>query len=154
MTPHLLTKGDKKMNKQKALKIISNIKEEIKKHELEEARIYVDSWIIGSLTSIETKMNGGYVYENRTYEQLFKDFISYFFCRSIDPAIKIYAIASVFTFEIRDMIIRLFECMFDLQYRIEACHNVGYIAWNDKWMSDQTRFEIIRRWSESERNHD
>ena len=142
------------MNKEKALKIINNIKEAIKKNELEESRLYVDSWIIGSLNSIETKINGGYVYKNRTYEQLFKDFISYFFCRNIDPAIKIYAIASVFTFEIRDMIIRLFECMFDLQYRNEACDNVGFIAWNDNWMSDKTRFEVIRRWSESERSHD
>lgn len=155
MTPHLQQKGDKKMNKEKALKIIQDLKEQINKNEMKEARLYIQSWVIGGLNQIESKINGGSVYPyNATYEYLFKEFINYFFCRNIDPAIKVYAIASLFTFEVRDMIIRLFETIFDLKYRNTACKSTGFIEWNNKWMNDQTRFEIIRRWSESERSHD
>ena len=155
MTPHLQQKGDKKMNKEKALKIINEIKEEIKKNELEEARIYVDTWVIGELSQLESKINGGcnYYPAYATYADLFTDFINHFFCRNIDPAIKVYAIASLFTYENRKLICELYKQLFNKEQRRYNALKVAYdFDWSEK--NEKSQFEIIRRFTETSMHHD
>ena len=145
--------GDKKMNKEKTLKIIINIKEEIKKNEMEEARIYVDTWIISYLSRLESKIIGcsNYpIYE--TYADLFTTFINHFFCRHIDPAIKIYAIASLFTYENRKLICELYKQLFNKEQRRENALGVAYdFEWSET--HEMSQFEIIRRFSEDYKHY-
>ena len=69
------------MNKEKAIKIIHQLKDEINKNQIEEAQIYVQTWVIGGLKQLESKINGGFDFypSYATYEDLFRDFIKHFF---------------------------------------------------------------------------
>ena len=135
------------MNKEKAIKIIQELKDEINKNQIEEAQIYVQTWVIGGLKQLESKINGGFDFypSYATYEDLFRDFIKHFFCINIDPAIRMYAIANIFSLKSRKLVVQLFETMFTLEHRIQICSKNGYIEWNNKWMTEKSRFEVLRR---------
>lgn len=146
--------GDKNMNKEKTLKIINNIKEEIKKNEMEEAKIYVDSWVIGELSQLESKINDGCCYypTYATYADLFTNFINYFFCKHIDPAIKIYAIGSLFTYKNRTLICELYKQLFNKEQRRNNALAVAYdFEWSET--NEISQFEIIRRFAEDYKHH-
>ena len=139
------------MNKEKTLKIINDLIVEINKlsEQLDEqehttAKLYVDSWVIGGLKMIEKKINGGcnYYPENATYTRLFQNFINYFMCRNIKPAIKIYAIASMFSIESRDLIIRLYEQLYNSNERNVCARLIrGWGKYRD--FNNFEKFDII-----------
>lgn len=134
------------MNKEKAIKIIQELKNEINKNEMEEAKLYTRTWVIGGLSQIEAKVNGESFYPSyATYEDLFREFAKSFFCINIDPAVRMYAIASMFNINVRNLVVKLCEVLFTLEHRKEICSKNGYIEWDSKWMTEKSRFEVIRR---------
>ena len=143
-------KEELKMNKEKTLKIVENLINTIRKNEnnpeYECAKPYVDTWVVGALKTIQEKINGNEFYygTEQTYAQLFQEFICTYFCLNINPSIKIYAIACLFSFELRTLIIDLYNHLFTLDQRVLDAQSVGYI-YEYSQDSEQTMFEIIRR---------
>ena len=136
------------MNKEKTLKIvddlINHIKENEENPEYECAKIYIDSWVIGALTMIKNKITDKCIYPaNATYSQLFQDFVSKYFCKNINPSIKVYAIACLFDFKARSLIINLYNHLFTLDQRVTNAQSVGYV-YEYSQDNEQTMFEIIR----------
>lgn len=137
------------MNKEKTLKIIeeiiNEIKEQEKNPEYECAKLYVDTWVIGALKTIQEKINGNRFYygAEQTYSKLFQEFICVYFCLNINPSIKIYAIACLFNFKLRSLIVDLYNNLFTLDQRVLDAQSSGYIYEYSK-DSEQTMFEIIR----------
>lgn len=139
------------MNKEKTLKIIERLQQIIdsKKEtpEYEIAKLYINTWVIGSLEEIKEKINGNelvtYYSSRKTYAKLFQEFINLYFCKTINPTIKIYAIAVLFDFETRDLIIELYKQLFSKEQRNNDSHSIGYIDFND--LGETTQFEVIRR---------
>ena len=138
------------MNKEKTLKIIeeiiNEIKEQEKNPEYECAKLYVDTWVIGALKTIQEKISGNKFYygTEQTYSKLFQEFICVYFCLNINPSIKIYAIACLFSFKLRSLIIDLYNHLFTLDQRVLNAQSIGYIYEYSK-EDEQTMFEIIRR---------
>ena len=145
-------KEELKMNKEKTLKIVENlintIKENEKNPEYECAKLYINTWVIGALKTIQEKINGNelvtYYSPRKTYAQLFQEFICKYFCLNIYPSIKIYAIACLFSFELRTLIIDLYNHLFTLDQRVLDAQSVGYI-YEYSQDDEQTMFEVIRR---------
>lgn len=82
-------KGEKTMNKNKAQKIIKLLKEDFRMNETMNNRLYVETWVIGALETIEEKMNGTLPHRyNDTYKNLFNDFDKYFHCENISEHIE------------------------------------------------------------------
>ena len=137
------------MNKQKAIKTIDNLIEEITSRanteEYAEAKLYINTWVIGGLKSLKSKLNGGFGYypENATYNQLLQIFIRYYFCININPDIEMCAKACLYSSTIRSLIISLFENMVDIYTRNEEAHYAGYIDF-DLLTNDSTKMAIIR----------
>ena len=79
------------MNKNKAQKLINQLKENFNESKTLNNRLYVESWVIGSLEEIELKMNGKVYYfrDKNTYRELFNDFEKYFHCENISAHIEI-----------------------------------------------------------------
>lgn len=149
------------MNKQKSLQLITEIKNQIQQNVKEKSkgteRLYINSWVIGELDYIQNKIKTGEIYtwesrENQTYEKCFKDFFNNYFCLRIDPSIKIYTIAILFTFEIRNLIVDLYHALFTKQQREKMLQYVSNsIGVNTTNMTETdayyTReFEYIRRY--------
>lgn len=140
-----------KMNKEKTLKIIERLQQIIdsKKEtpEYEVAKLYIRTWVIGSLEEIKEKINGNqlvtYYSPRKTYAELFQEFINFYFCKNINPEIKIYAIAVLFDFDTRDLIIDLYNQLFTKEQRNNDSHSCGYIEFD--YLSAQSQFEVIRR---------
>ena len=143
-------KEELKMNKEKTLKIINRLQLilDSKKStpEYEVAKLYINTWVKGQLKTIEEKINGNelvtYYSPRKTYAQLFQEFMCLYFCLRIDSKIKIYAIAVLFDFETRDLIIELYKQLFDKEQRNIDSHLRGYIDFND--LSKESQFEVIR----------
>ena len=142
-------KEKKKMNKQKTLTIIEKLENIIKsKKETSEykvAKLYIDTWVIGTLEEIKTKINGvdvPYMVRETTYPRLFLDFVNLYFCRNINPNIKVYAIAVLFDIETRDLIIDLYQHLFDKTQRNTDSRSCGYIEF--EFLSNESKFEVIR----------
>ena len=138
------------MNKEKTLTIIERLETIIKAKkdtpEYEVAKLYINTWVIGSLEDIKDKINGNeiisYYSSRKTYAQLFQTFIGIYFCINIDPKIKIYAISVLFDFETRDLIIDLYKQLFDKEQRDNDSHLRGYIEFNQ--LTKISQFEVIR----------
>ena len=140
-----------KMNKEKTLKIIERltniIKERKENEEYASAKLYVETWVIGTLNEIKVKVKNvdvPYMVKHTTYSRLFQELINFYFCRNINPSIKIYAIACLFTTETRDLIIDLYKQLFNKEQRKNDCYVTGYAEFDSKWVSKTTQFEIIR----------
>ena len=138
------------MNKEKTLKIINKLQSIIdsKKStsEYEVAKLYINTWVKGQLKTIEEKINGNelvtYYSPRKTYAQLFQEFIGLYFCLNINPKIKIYAIAVLFDFETRDLIIDLYKQLFNKEQRNNDAHLRGYIDFD--YLNKLSQFEVIR----------
>ena len=137
------------MNKQKTLTIIERLENIIQSkketHEYEIAKIYINSWVIGTLEEIKTKIIGvdvPYMVKHNTYARLFQEFIGIYFCTRIDPKIKIYTIAVLFDFDTRDLIIDLYKQLFNKKQRDNDSTLRGYIEFNQ--LTKESQFEVIR----------
>lgn len=138
------------MNKEKTLKIIErleniiNSKKETPEYEI--SKLYINTWVLGTLNELRQKIELGkdapYMVRTNTYAQLFKELVSLFYCRNIDPKIRIYAIAVLFRIETRDLIIELYKQIFTTEQRNKDCDARGYEHF-DK-LSKISQFEIIR----------
>ena len=83
------TERRKVMNKNKVQKIINELKESLINPKTLNNRLYMESWVIGSLETIEEKMDGKLYYPyNETYKELFNAFETYFYCKNISEHIK------------------------------------------------------------------
>ena len=138
-----------KNEQRKTLKIIEDLINEIKENEknpeYECAKLYVDTWVIGALKTIQDKITDrcSYGTEN-TYANLFQHFICVYFCLNINPSIKIYAIACLFSFKLRSLICDLYNHLFTLDQRVLDAQSIGYVYDYAK-DNEQSLFEIIRR---------
>lgn len=105
------------MNKNKAQKIIKELKSNFKQSETINNRLYVESWVIGSLEEIESKMNGNIFYRyssyrDLTYRGLFNEFDKYFHCENISENIKSETMECLLTTENISLFYQLKRCMF------------------------------------------
>lgn len=102
------------MNKNKAQKIINLLKEDFRLNETMNNRLYVETWVIGSLEEIESKMNGKlYYFRNKnTYRELFNDFDKYFHCENISEHIKSETMERLLTCGNISLFYQLKQCMF------------------------------------------
>ena len=101
------------MNKNKAQKLINQLKENFNESKTLNNRLYVESWVIGSLETIEEKMNGKLYYPyNDTYKNLFNDFEKYFHCENISAHIEIETKERLLTEENISIVEELRRCMF------------------------------------------
>ena len=146
------------MNKEKAIETINNIIAEIRAQsapeEWEESKLYIECWVFGSLKTLESKIKGESIYNyEKTYNSLFKEFVSYYFCRRIDPSIKLYAISCLFSIKVRDLICDLYRNMFDKKQRQENATAVNYwFDYCDK--NNKSTFEIIRSYTTDSQHQD
>lgn len=137
------------MNKEKTLQIIEKlqtiIEENSKNPEYECAKLYIKTWVLGTLDELKTKIIGvdvPYMVKDTTYSRLFLDFVNLYFCRNINPTIKVYAIAVLFDIKTRDLIIDLYQHLFNKQQRNIDSRSCGYIDF--EFLSDESKFEVIR----------
>lgn len=82
------------MNKNKLYKTIKQLKNNIEKDlynkDNDNIRLYIKTWVIGSLDMIKEKAQGGYNYypQNATYKQLYFDYEKHLFCDNASEIIK------------------------------------------------------------------
>lgn len=101
------------MNKNKTQKIINLLKENFEMAKTINNRLYIQTWVIGALETIEDKMNGKLYYPyNATYKDLFNDFDKYFHCINISDHIKSETMERLLTCENLCLFHQLKECMF------------------------------------------
>ena len=101
------------MNKNTVKRIINELKESFNQSKTLNNRLYVESWVIGSLETIEEKMDGKLYYPyNETYKELFNDFEKYFHCENISEHIKNETKERLLTEENIVLVEQLKRCMF------------------------------------------
>ena len=105
------------MNKNKAQKIIKQLKSNFRQAETINNQLYVDTWVIGSLSELESKMRGDVYYQlasnrNLTYRVLFDDFDKYFHCVNISEHIEWETKERLLTMENINLFYQLKQCMF------------------------------------------
>ena len=102
------------MNKNRVQKIINELKESFNQSKTLNNRLYVESWVIGSLEEIELKMNGKVYYfrDRNTYRELFNDFEKSFHCENISKHIEIETKERLLTKENIKLVQELKRCMF------------------------------------------
>lgn len=100
------------MNKNKVLKLIKQLKENFNESKTLNNRLYVETWVIGSLETIEDKINGRLYYPyNETYKQLFTDFYKHFICKNISEHIEIETKERLLTTENTVLVEELKRCL-------------------------------------------
>lgn len=101
------------MNKNKAQRIINQLKRNFNENKTMNNRLYVETWVIGSLETIEDKMNGRLYYSyNESYKELFNDFYKHFICKNISEHIEIETKERLLTTENTVLVEELKRCIF------------------------------------------
>ena len=100
------------MNKNKAQKLINQLKENFNQSKTLNNRLYVETWVIGSLETIEDKMNGRLYYPyNDSYKELFNYFYKHFICKNISEHIEIETKERLLTTENTILVQELKKCL-------------------------------------------
>lgn len=128
--------------------LIQNIKSHEESEEYNESKLYINTWIfVCSLELLKKKALGENVIvngERYTYKYLFKEFIHYFSCESINPKIKSYALLCLFSIKNRDIIIKLFETIFTKAEQDKTAIKLNYIPYS-QLTDNATKYYIIER---------
>lgn len=129
--------------------LIKNIKSHEGSEEYNQCKIYINTWVfICSLELLKKKAQGedirNYDGKKYTYKELFSDFIHYYSCESINPKMKNYALLCLFNIKNRDIIIKLFESIFNKEEQDQKAIKLNYVPYSQ--LTDKaTKYYIIER---------
>ena len=129
--------------------LIQNIKSHEESEEYNESKLYIETWVFRcSLEPLKKKAQGedvrSYNGEKYTYKMLFRDFIQFYTCESINPKIKNYTLLCLFSIRNRDIIIKLFETIFSKAEQDNIAIKLNYIPYS-QLTDNATKYYIIER---------